>query len=134
MRMRLLVWWVLLLFGLLVLHAHGQTATKIRLIWDPNPPTDNVAGYVVYWGTTSRGVNTTYEYPHSATVGSTTLSYEILGLPSGVRYYVSAKAFNGAGVFSGYATEISSVIPTPDPDPGTDPDLPTLSRLRVPPP
>jgi hypothetical protein len=31
----------------------GALAASITLAWDPNPPEDEVAGYVVYYGKTS---------------------------------------------------------------------------------
>jgi hypothetical protein len=71
------------------------------LIWDANTETD-LAGYKVYYGTTTR----TYGAP--IPLGKVT-TYTFTGLPPGT-YYFAVTAVNNATLESGYSNEVSTTI------------------------
>ena len=72
---------------------------SVSLAWDANSEPD-IAGYKVYWGTSS-GV-----YDQFNDVSQTTAS--VSDLTVGVRYYFAVTAYNEAGLESGYSEEVSS--------------------------
>ncbi len=81
--------------------AFAETSS-IFLAWDANPESD-IAGYKVYWGTSS-GV-----YDQFNDVSQTTAS--VSDLTVGVRYYFAVTAYNEAGLESGYSEEVSAIVP-----------------------
>ena len=95
----------LLLFPLW-LFAAAPTAT-VTLAWDANSET-NVAGYIVYWGTTSSNYNCTTNVGNQTTATLTGLTY-------GTTYYFSATAFDQDGLESDFAPEISYAPKPPAP-------------------
>ncbi len=74
-------------------------AATLTIAWNRNPEPD-IAGYVVHWGTQS-GV-----YTSSSNVGNVT-TQQVTGLADGTVYYFVVKAYNTAGVMSGYSSEVS---------------------------
>jgi len=73
-------------------------ATTARLAWDRNPEPD-IAGYRVYYGTTSGS------YYYDVDVGPAT-SCAISGLDARTIYYLAVKAYNSLGDLSDYSAEI----------------------------
>jgi hypothetical protein len=75
---------------------------QIRLAWDPNTEPD-VAGYQIYYGTSSRN------YRYSVDVGNVT-TYTIQGLTQGVTYYIALTAYDSADNESDFSNEVSGSI------------------------
>jgi hypothetical protein len=98
-----------LLFPLLIIVTHSNAyAADVTLAWDPNSEPD-LAGYVLYWGTSSRS------YTFSDDVGNTT-THTISGLSVGQTYYITVTAFDNSANESGYSNEVVHTIPAPDAD------------------
>jgi len=74
-------------------------AAQIRLAWDPNTESD-LAGYKVYYGTTSG----TYGTPIDAGNVNT---YTMTGLTLGQTYFVTVTAYDTSPNESGYSNEVS---------------------------
>src|SRR4030095_8326562 len=94
--------------------AFAETSS-VSLTWDPNTEPD-IAGYKVYWGTSSR------VYDQFSDVSQTTAS--VSDLTVGVRYYFAVTAYDSSGLESSYSKEVSTVVssspnpaPTPTPEP-----------------
>lgn len=68
----------------------------------------NLAGYRVYYGTTSRSYF--QQAGKGANAGNTT-SYTVTGLRNGSRYYFAATAYNDWGYETSYSDEIYKDIP-----------------------
>jgi hypothetical protein len=79
-------------------------ASSVRLLWDPNPPAENVTGYKVYWSTTTGVFN---DIPH--TIGGAT-EHVIPNLAPGTTYFFVVTAYNGAGE-SDFSQEVSAALP-----------------------
>jgi hypothetical protein len=93
---------------LLPVFAGVASSATVTVAWDPNPePT--VAGYNMYYGTTSG------RYTNSVDVGSATRC-AISALQEGVTYYLAVTAYDSAGNQSGYSDEITYSVPS-----GSDP-------------
>lgn len=86
-----------------VIFATNAVAGQITLAWDPNPE-DDVVGYRLHYGTTSRS------YSAHIDVGNVTL-YTLTGLKAEQTYYFAASAYDGFGNESGYSNEISYTVP-----------------------
>jgi hypothetical protein len=90
-------------------------ALDVTLEWNSNVE-ENLAGYVVYFGTESR-----YEalyYDNEIDVGDWN-SHTIYNLEDGITYYFAVRAYNDQNYLSGYSTEIcfpECPIPTGDDD------------------
>ena len=86
-------------------------AAQATLSWNPNSESD-LAGYKVYWGTSSGS------YEWNTDVKNVT-SYEVTGLVEGDTYYFVATAYDFSGNESGYSNEVSYDVPdtTPPADP-----------------
>lgn len=101
---------------LIPLLAEPSGAATVTVAWDPNPePT--VAGYRLYYGTSSR------YYTNSVDVASSTRC-TISALLEGVTYYMAVTAYDTSGNQSGYSNEIVYTVPggtspSPSPDGGT---------------
>ena len=95
---------------------------SVTLSWDANTEPD-IAGYKVYWGTSS-GV-----YDQFSDVSQTTAS--VSDLTVGVRYYFAVTAYNEAGLESGYSEEVSAIVPSPDSTPAPQYLLNISTRVRV---
>ena len=81
------------------LSTYVQSA-QVTLQWDPNPEGD-VAGYKVYYGTSSG------QYQYYVDVGKTTLC-TLSALQDGIPYYFAATAYDAAHAESDYSAEIVS--------------------------
>lgn len=86
----------------------------VPLAWNQSPD-PNVAGYNVYYGTTSR---TYTNHIHLGNVTNTVIS----GLAAGVAYYFAATCYDAAGGESGYSDEASNPVP---------PAIPALQLRRA---
>lgn len=80
-------------------------ASGVSISWLKNTESD-VAGYKVYYGTTTRN------YQHSIDVGPFT-SAVIDGLNGGVTYYFAVTAYDTSGYESAYSLEVQATIPVP---------------------
>jgi hypothetical protein len=89
---------------LLVAVVRQAHAGDVRLEWNANPEPD-IAGYVLVWGTAS-GV-----YTQSATVDAAVVTHQVTNLVDGT-YFFAVRAFNVAGLHSGYSSEVSVVVGT----------------------
>lgn len=109
MRVKLL----LFTFAGLLLFATGAKAQGSATIsWSPSP-SSSVAGYDVYYGTSSAMVNGTNTGNYSWAVpvlNPSATSVTIRGLTPGVTYYFSATSFDSSGNQSGYSPEIVGVV------------------------
>ncbi|HQL91633.1 MAG TPA: fibronectin type III domain-containing protein [Syntrophales bacterium] len=112
----LLSLFVVLAVLLTILFAEPSGAATVTVAWDPNPePT--VAGYRLYYGTSSR------YYTNSVDVSNSTRC-TISALVEGVTYYMAVTAYDTSGNQSGYSNEIVYTVPagtspSPSPDGGT---------------
>jgi hypothetical protein len=79
-------------------------ASGVRISWVENSESD-VAGYRVYYGTTS------HNYQRWVDAGPFT-SVEIDDLSSGYIYFFAVTAYNNSGNESAYSREIQATIPT----------------------
>ena len=79
--------------------AGNAYAGYISLAWDPSP--DPVAGYTVYWGTSSGN--------YTASVNTTQTSHTVQGLTNGVRYYFVVRAYSSSGVQSAPSNEVNGI-------------------------
>jgi hypothetical protein len=73
-------------------------AYSLTLEWDPNTEGD-LAGYIVYYGTSSR------EYNRDVDIGDYT-SCTISGLEDGIKYYFAVTAYDGEGNESAFSKEV----------------------------
>jgi hypothetical protein len=73
-------------------------SAQVVLQWDPNTE-PNLAGYKIYYGTSSRN------YEFSAYVGDIT-TYTVSNLPDGGTYYFAATAIDSSNLESGYSNEV----------------------------
>jgi hypothetical protein len=87
------------LFSLLSVPATAAAGT-VTLAWEPNAESD-VAGYVVYYGTS------TGQYSTSVDVGRQTW-FQFVEPDSSVRYFLAVRAYNTAGAQSGFSQEVST--------------------------
>jgi len=105
---------VLLAVLLISLFAEPSSAATVTVAWDPNPePT--VAGYRLYYGTSSR------YYTNSVDVANATRC-TISSLLEGVTYYMAVTAYDTSGNQSGYSDEIVYTVPggaVPEPATGS---------------
>lgn len=86
-------------FWLCLLYPAVSTAGQITLAWDPNQEPD-LAGYLVYWGTTSS------QYDNSAIVENDT-AYTVTGLDDERIYYFAVTAYDSNGNESTYSVELA---------------------------
>ena len=77
-----------------------STPGSVTLAWNRNSgPSAEVAGYRVYYGTTSR------MYTNSVAVGNVT-RYVVSGLTGGVTYFFAVTDYNTDGLESGFSKEL----------------------------
>ncbi|MDW7710065.1 MAG: Ig-like domain-containing protein [Deferrisomatales bacterium] len=89
-------------------------AWNVTVAWDPNPPSENVTGYVLHYGKTSRTASGFTAYSSQVNVGNVT--QHSLALPDdGGTYYLAVVAYNGAGLQSHYSSEVLATPPAPTP-------------------
>jgi len=79
----------------------GKSGGMIKLAWDSNTE-PNLAGYKIYYGTT------TGTYDNSIDVGNVT-TYDLTSLPQGQTYFIVATAYDTSNNESGYSTEVSGM-------------------------
>ena len=87
-------------------------AAQVELQWDPSP--DPVAGYVIYYGSSSKGNaqhpdDFTYEFSEVIENPDAT-SVTLEALPDGEMYYFAATAFDSDGEESDFSNEVSTMI------------------------
>ena len=80
----------------------NTAASTARLTWDAPTDITGVAGFKVYYGTSSK------TYPNVDDAGNVT-SYTINGLAPGT-YYFATTAYDTSGNESGYSNEVSITI------------------------
>ena len=78
-------------------HAHCGAVT---LAWDPNSPSENIAGYRLYYGTESRS------YMGVIDISNGTLK-KVSKLAKGYYYYFAVTAYNDAGEESDFSEELT---------------------------
>jgi hypothetical protein len=82
------------------------TATGSALLtW--NAPTGSVAGYRVYYGTSSKA----YNQPKGSGLFVTNTTYTVPSLTNGKTWYFAVTAVDASGTESAYSTEATKVIP-----------------------
>ena len=81
----------------ILLFAINAYAASCTFEWDPNKESD-LAGYKLYWGTSSRN------YENSIDVKNVT-TFEVTDLPDGELYF-SATAYDAEGNESDYSNEV----------------------------
>jgi hypothetical protein len=96
----------------LLFFAIYAAASAAIVEWDFNPPEEPVAGYRVYWGSSSRG------YFSVQDVGNTNSVY-VPNPPPGSTFYYAVTAYDVDGLESYFSDEVSLFIPGdgPPPDP-----------------
>jgi hypothetical protein len=97
-RVRTVLWLLLVNLTILLLFVPKIHAAQVTLAWDPSSGTD-IAGYKLYYGTSSRN------YPFTLDVGSVT-THTITGLSDGQTYYIAATAYNTQGNESAFSEEV----------------------------
>ncbi|MHB8767186.1 MAG: InlB B-repeat-containing protein, partial [Deferrisomatales bacterium] len=102
---------MLVVVGLLA-GAGAALARTATLAWDPNPPAENVTGYVVHYGTQSRAAPGFVKYGAEVDVGNVTQYAVTFPDPSAV-YYLAVVAYNQLGLRSDYSAEVVSAPPAP---------------------
>ncbi len=102
----------LLLVGTLgLVRFEAVAAQSVALAWNANSESD-LAGYRLYYGTTSRVYSLQIEVAVPA-VASTTVSASVAGLQPGQRYYFAVTALARDGFESGYSEEVTYAMPNP---------------------
>ena len=91
----------------LSLAASADAATSVTLAWDPNPPTENVTGYVIHYGLTSRTAPGFSGYASSVDVGNQTQG-TVAGLDETKDHYFAVVAYNAQQVRSDYSLEVKA--------------------------
>ena len=125
-----------LTLGLVILlHATVLFAGNVTLAWDPpttnedGTPLTDLAGFIIYYGTTSG------DYSQSIDVGNVT-TYQVSNLTEGLTYYFAATAYDTSGNESEYSypEAVATMAPPPPPSPEitvTDSVAPT-GDLQIP--
>ena len=102
-RPRILILSVLAVISIAFAGVPSCPAAQVTLVWDPNPE-PSVAGYRVYYGTSS------HHYTAVIDVGRQT-ACTVSGLVPGVTYFISATAYAGTGDESSFSGEIAYTVP-----------------------
>lgn len=87
-------------------------ATSVKVSWDANTVDSDLAGYKVYYGTTSR------TYSGVVDVGNIT-SYILNNLDECTTYYFAVTAYDTSGNESAYSIEVSEFMPDKTPPTGS---------------
>lgn len=90
---------LLLILASLVLFAQPAHCGAVMLAWDPNSPSENIAGYKLYYGTESRS------YSGFIDITNGTLK-KVSKLAKGTHYYFAVTAYNQAGQESDFSEEL----------------------------
>ena len=88
-----------------MLSATPVHARSVTLAWDPPNNVSDLAGYRVYWGTTSRGSDDSFEYDESEFAGNRH-SWTVDGLDDDVTYYFAVTSVDTQGQESAYSNEV----------------------------
>jgi hypothetical protein len=91
----------------LSLAGSADAATSVTLAWDPNPPAENVVGYVIHYGQTSRSAPGFAGYSSSVDVGNQTQG-TVAGLDETKDHYFAVVAYNAQQVRSDYSLEVTA--------------------------
>lgn len=89
-------------FAVMVMQTTAISAAQITVIWDPNTEPE-LAGYKVYYGTTSRN------YGQTVDVGNAVIC-ALNGLTEGQTYYIAITAYDASGFESEYSCEVMGTI------------------------
>jgi hypothetical protein len=81
------------------LSVSNAPSPSVTLAWDPSVPATDVAGYTIYWGTSS-GAYGQWKDVGLATTGT------ITNLPAGATYYFAITAYSPEGLESDYSSEV----------------------------
>lgn len=103
----------LALFSCVLVSAASASGAEVTLTWNPNIDPD-IAGYNVYWGTSSRS------YDFYGDAGNET-SCTVTNLEGGRRYFFAATARDLSGNESGFSDEVSIYLPVETTDTETPP-------------
>ena len=103
---KILLYALVLLFGISYTHSYGANLGKTRFKWDAVDDS-RLSGYVIYWGTES-GI-----YNRRQDVGDLT-DIIIEDFTEGHEYFAAVTAYDGMGVESDYSSEISFVYDSID--------------------
>ncbi len=87
--------------------AGGALAREITVAWDPNPPQENVTGYVLCFDTVSQADPSFSGYANEVDVGSVTEAPLVLP-DDGATYYIAVVAYNASGLRSDYSQEVAT--------------------------
>ena len=101
----------LMILALFFIFPMSAIAASMQISWNANTDSD-LAGYKVYYGTTSGTYNA------NVNVGNVT-THTISDLSTGQTYYVAVTAYDTSANESEYSTEVSASIPVPDTTPPT---------------
>jgi hypothetical protein len=124
--------------AVLIYFVNSTYAFDVTLAWDANSETD-LAGYKVYYGTTTGGPYSgsgssegasPIVVPLSSLTNPSSPEFSVHGLADGTYYFV-ATAYNTAGLESGYSNEASAQSSTTPPTTPPTIGAPTLSSLDV---
>ena len=103
----------------------AETGDELLLTWNPNAEPD-LAGYRVYWGTSSGN------YTGQVDVGDTT-GCALRGLTNGTTYYIAVTAYDSSGNESGRSVEVhlAPTVPVATASPSEVSVVLTLNQTRV---
>ena len=91
---------LLLILASLALFAQHAYCGAVTLAWDPNSPSENIAGYKLYYGTESRS------YSGMIDITNGTLK-KVSKLAKGYHYYFAVTAYDEAGQESDFSEELT---------------------------
>jgi hypothetical protein len=92
------------MLGVLFFWSFSASAGEAILSWNPNPPSDGVMGYNIYYRTSTGS----YGPPINA---GNVVTYTVTGLTEGLTYYFALTAYDGFNNESGKSLEQSKFIP-----------------------
>ncbi len=102
MKQRAFLW----VLAIVLAHAQLGWAADVFVEWDPNTEAD-LAGYKLYYGTTSRAEGS---YAETVVIDNKNSTSWSLTLP-GDTYYFALTAYDVSGNESGFSVEVSAVVP-----------------------
>lgn len=87
----------------------GAWGASVSLAWDPNPAAENVTGFLLYYGGTSRTAPGFTAYAVEKDVGNV-LTTTITDVPEDKPWCFALKAYNAAGLRSDYSNEVCTKV------------------------